>query len=54
MGEEAKVRTANRIWLVGRAVVWSAALLSAQVVTGAISGRVADCTGRVLPGAGLV
>ena len=41
----------NRMgWLV-LAVVLSAAPLSAQVVTGAISGRVTDNTGAVIPGA---
>jgi len=44
---------ANRMGYFALVLVWSAALLSAQVVTGTISGRVVDTTGAVLPGATL-
>ncbi|MBF8305407.1 MAG: TonB-dependent receptor, partial [Acidobacteria bacterium] len=44
---------ANRMWYFALVMFWSATLLSAQVVTGTISGRVSDSSGAVLPGANL-
>ena len=41
----------NRIWGLLLAIFLTVASLSAQVVTGAISGRVTDTTGAVIPGA---
>lgn len=43
----------SRIWRLLLTLLLSAAPLSAQVVTGALSGRVADTTGAVIPGATL-
>src|SRR3990172_6610629 len=41
----------NRIWRLLLTLLLSAVPLSAQVVTGAISGRVTDTTGAVIPAA---